>query len=151
MDFRYEVISKSAAETRAAGQALAYILKKGMILPRVITLYGELGSGKTTFVQGFAKGLGITGRLVSPTFIIVRRYTIPKDLFSFYHIDLYRTFSLGDLEQIGVADILSDIHGIIAFEWAQKLGKYLPNERIDVHFDMCVDQSHKITVEHVKK
>ena len=73
MDINHEIITDSAQATAKVGEALAHGLAG-----RIICLYGDLGSGKTTFTQGFAKGLGIATRLLSPTFIIVRRYDIPS-------------------------------------------------------------------------
>lgn len=107
-------------------------------------LYGELGSGKTTFVQGFAKGLGIKARLLSPTFIIVRRYIVPKEFF-FYHIDLYRINQPREIEELGLSEIFSDPNAYVVIEWAQKLAS-LPKNRLDIHFSVQEDGKHNITI-----
>lgn len=117
--------------------------KKGRECATAICLYGELGSGKTTFVQGFAKGLGITKRLLSPTFIIVRRYNIPKDQSFLYHVDLYRVTG-ADLEGIGITEILADSKSYVVVEWAEKLGKYLPDSRIDIWLAALANGKHKL-------
>lgn len=113
--------------------------------PKIVCLYGELGSGKTTFVQGFARGLGITTRLLSPTFIIVRRYKLPEENF-FYHIDLYRTSSTADLEQLGLSEIFLDPAAYVVIEWAEKLGELLPKDRRDIYFTTLDDERHTIII-----
>ncbi|OGH24409.1 MAG: tRNA (adenosine(37)-N6)-threonylcarbamoyltransferase complex ATPase subunit type 1 TsaE [Candidatus Levybacteria bacterium RIFCSPLOWO2_01_FULL_39_24] len=115
----------------------------------VITLYGELGSGKTTFVQGLAAGLGIKNRIISPTFIIVRSYKLRiKDkglmINDFYHIDLYRVESERDLEGLGIEEIVNNKNNIVVIEWAEKLKKYLPQKRIDIKFSYEKDNIRKI-------
>ena len=139
MDNNREIITKNAEGTAEVGRQLAGEH------PKVVCLYGELGSGKTTFAQGFAKGLGIIGRLLSPTFIIVRRYDLLKNL-SFYHIDLYRLNSTDEMEELGLAEIFSDPAAFVVVEWADKLGNLLPADRIDIHFSVLDDGKHKITI-----
>src|SRR6476660_7595573 len=100
-----KVITKNFSETQQLGIDLAHSLIGG----EVIALYGDLGSGKTTFVQGIAEGLGITQKIISPTFIIVRTYDIDyKNCKNFYHIDLYRIESEKDIEGLGLAEIMQD-------------------------------------------
>jgi len=105
----------------------------------VIALYGELGSGKTTFVQGLAEGLGIKRRIISPTFIIVRSYKISikykvLSIKYFYHIDLYRIENGKDVESLGIEEIVKDPRNIVVVEWAGKLRNFLPRTRIDIRF-----------------
>lgn len=107
-------LSKSDEETRELGRAFAKDLK----IPTVFLLKGDLGSGKTTFVQGLAQGLGIKQRVISPTFIFIRKYKGP-----FYHVDLYRIKDAKDVENIGLLEILEDKNSIVAVEWAEKLRK----------------------------
>jgi len=145
-----KIITKSAEETQRCGEKLADSLMQernnaGRV-PSIVCLYGELGSGKTTFAQGFAKGLGIPSRLLSPTFIIVRRYSlIDKNTF-FYHIDLYRMKSVSDTDGLGLQEIFSDPHAIILIEWAQRLGALLPKTRTDIHFSVLSDDERRIEV-----
>ena len=151
-------VTKSYEETQAAGsefikKSLASQGKalQGQRLDKalVIALFGELGSGKTTFVQGLARGLGITKRIISPTFVIVRQYVIlgrkatPE---SFYHIDLYRTESENDLAGLGIEEILQDPKNIVVIEWAEKLGSLLPKSRIDINFTYVSDIKRKIVI-----
>jgi len=113
----------------------------------ILCLYGQLGAGKTTFTQGFARGLGITTRLLSPTFIIVRRYQIPKNNFFLNHVDLYRLQTLPEMEGIGLPEIFSDCASYTVIEWAERLGELLPKNRIDVHFRTAQDDTHDIRIE----
>ncbi len=156
MDFDHEIITKSAQETAKLGEELAHNLEfraSSLELREgekrkatVICLYGELGSGKTTFVQGFAKGLGITSRLLSPTFIIVRRYQVPQSEGFLYHLDLYRVSTEQDLAGLGISEILADSGSYVLIEWAEKLGGLLPGYRVDIRFSVKEDGRHSITV-----
>ncbi len=86
---------------------------------QIITLAGNLGAGKTTFIQGFAKGLGLRARITSPTFVIMKRYTLKKGKYrNLFHLDAYRMGGMEDLLPLGMADILSDPHNIVLIEWA---------------------------------
>ena len=133
--------TQNLRETQEFARDFAKNLKAGDVL----CLYGNLGSGKTSFVQGLAKGLGITRRIISPTFIIARRYKI-GDL-NFYHIDLYRTQTLQDLRSIGIDEILEDDKNIVAIEWAEKLLDLIPKKRIDLKFEYIDENKRKITLE----
>ncbi|MBI5619696.1 tRNA (adenosine(37)-N6)-threonylcarbamoyltransferase complex ATPase subunit type 1 TsaE [Candidatus Gottesmanbacteria bacterium] len=160
MDFEGEVRTKSAQETAALGKELAIQLKtqnaelndqkRGQVGATTICLYGELGSGKTTFAQGFAKGLGITSRLLSPTFIIVRRYQVSNTSDFLYHLDLYRVGGEKDLYDIGIAEILADTGSYVLIEWAEKLTKNLPEKRIDIWFTVRENGKHHIKIRQTK-
>jgi tRNA threonylcarbamoyladenosine biosynthesis protein TsaE len=149
MDFHNKIITKKSEETAEVGEELARYLadREG---PRILCLYGQLGSGKTTFTQGFARGLGITSRLLSPTFIIVRRYQIPKKDFYLYHVDLYRLHMVTELAGIGLPEIFSDLASYTVIEWAERLGGLLPDDRIDIHFGVTGDDTHSITIKSTK-
>src|SRR5579872_7190874 len=127
-----KIHTTSSKQTQKAGEAFAKELKAGDI----ILLYGDLGAGKTTFVQGLAKGLRITKRLISPTFTIIRRYAIPKraKIKTFYHIDLYRTQTEDDLKGLGLQEIMSEKDAVVAIEWPEKLGSLLPKKRWEIQF-----------------
>ena len=138
-------ITNNFEETQRLGRTFARVLEKG----DVICLYGDLASGKTTFVQGLADGLGIDKRIISPTFIVVRKYKVRINdeglmINDFYHIDLYRTESERDLEGLGIEEIINNKNNIIAIEWAEKLKSYLPQKRIDVSFFYKNENKRKI-------
>lgn len=149
MDDHHEIITTSAEETAGIGASLGRDLTGGGPGARVYCLYGDLGSGKTTFTQGFAKALGITTRLLSPTFIIVRRYDIPSSEKFLYHIDLYRLKNADDTEELGLTEILTNPESIVVIEWAEKLGDMMPVPRYDIHFGVRDDGSHTINLTRV--
>jgi len=134
-----ETITQSAQETQRLGEKIGRDLKGG----EVLALYGELGSGKTTFIQGLAKGLGIEKRIISPTFIFVREYPFKGGIF--YHVDLYRIEKEADARSLGLEEMF-DSGAIIALEWAEKIKKILPQERVDIFFEYLDDQKRKIRV-----
>lgn len=136
-----EYITESVEETQRVAKEFAQKLIGG----NVIALYGDLGSGKTTFVQGLAKGLGIKKRIISPTFIIVRRYR--TGIRNFYHIDLYRVETQQDVERLGIEETLSDPQAIVAIEWAGKMGELLPKKRIDIHFKFIDENIRRVYVD----
>ncbi len=145
MDKSKNIITKNAEETQKLGEELAnQLIQKGSgTLPHVICLYGDLGMGKTTFVQGFAKGLGITSRLLSPTFIIVRRQHLPHINRFFFHIDLYRLTSEQSIQELGIQEMFNDEKNIVIVEWAERLGGLLPKTRIDIHVCLGDTQSQR--------
>lgn len=132
------IITQSAKETQEFAKEFAKKIRSGTIL----TLYGDLGSGKTTFTQGLAEGLGVKERIISPTFIIVRNYESKN----FYHIDLYRIETEKDLEGLGVEDILNDKKNFVVIEWAEKLGDLLPDRRIDIRFEHVDENKRRIII-----
>lgn len=112
---------------------------------KVVCLRGDLGSGKTTFVQGVARGLGVTSRLLSPTFIIVRRYAIPQQTGELYHLDLYRTENEKDAEAIGFSDMISYPGAVVIIEWPERLEGLLPKKRTEINFWVLPDGAHRIS------
>ena len=124
MDFPIHIITKSAEETEKLGEDLGNSYSEiGSRTPRVIVCVGDLGSGKTTLVKGVGKGLGLHGRLLSPTFIIVRRYDLSKvsHLSFLYHLDLYRTQTAQDAIAIGITEMLADTDAVTVIEWPDRL------------------------------
>ena len=134
------IVTNSREETAIFAENFSKILKSGDFL----AFYGDLGSGKTTFIQGLAKGLGIQRRIISPTFIIMRHYKIKDG--NFYHVDLYRTQSKHDLLGIGLDQIIQDKNNLVALEWAEKMGEILPKQRIDIHMEYVDENKRKITI-----
>lgn len=111
----------------------------------ILALSGDLGAGKTTFIQGLAKGLGINQKIVSPTFILMRSY---QGKFDFYHLDLYRLE--GNIEaqvrDLGVFDLMKDSKNVIAIEWAEKLDGW-PEDIKWIKFENVNDDERKIILE----
>lgn len=131
-------ISKTEAQTQKLGETLGKSLKGGDI----VALYGDLGAGKTVFVKGLAKGLGIKKRILSPTFVFMRSYPIAGGK-QFYHIDLYRGQSLEDFEALGLEELFSK-NNIVVLEWAGKIAKMLPQKRIDINFKKEDEKTRRI-------
>jgi len=135
-------ITNSFEETQKLGKEFAKTLKGG----ELIALYGNLGGGKTTFVQGLALGLGIKRRIISPTFIIIRSYRvlINKKIKNFFHLDLYRIETRSDIRGLGIDEIIGNSNNIIVVEWAEKMKDFLPKKRIDIYFEYLDENKRKI-------
>ena len=103
----------------------------------IVACYGDLGTGKTRFIKGICKGLGISEHIASPSFSIVNEYNI--DDLKIYHFDFYRVNSLDEIREIGFEEYLNS-NGISLIEWADKVQKYLPPHRYDVHLDFGNDE-----------
>jgi len=141
-----EFITKSARETQKLGRKVAADLVKKT--PTVIALIGDLGSGKTTFVQGFTRGLGIRKRIISPTFILMRRYKVKRRRM-LYHLDLYRlkgNFE-EEIENLGVKDLWEERKNILVIEWAEKIKDLLPKNATWIKFEYFIDGQRKIIIE----
>lgn len=118
--------TSSPDETRQLARELSALLKAG----DVISLTGDLGAGKTCFVQGLAEALGIEEHITSPTFTILKPY---KGSIPLYHFDLYRLDTLEEMTDIGLMDYLPG-DGVTVLEWGDKAGTLLPAERLDIDF-----------------
>ena len=132
--------SRSPEETHAVGARLAERLGPG----DVVALTGELGAGKTCFTQGLARGLGVTGRVVSPTFVLVNEY---RGRMPVHHVDAYRTESLTELLDLGLDELFSG-DGVTVVEWADKLLPLLPARAIHVHIEGVGDEPRIVTIRH---
>jgi tRNA threonylcarbamoyladenosine biosynthesis protein TsaE len=117
--------TKNAKQTIQLGKMLAKILKGS----EIIALYGELGSGKTTFVKGIAEGLGIESNITSPTFTLMNIYKIDRKKL-LCHIDTYRLHSQKDLITIGAQDYIGAQNVITVIEWPKKAKNLLKNKNI---------------------
>ena len=124
MDF----VSRSAAQTRRLGMRLGAMLKPG----DVVALEGDLGSGKTTFVQGIAAGWGSTDPVSSPTFVIVNVYR-RGDGRVLYHMDAYRLSGAAEALDLDLDSMLEEAPLVI--EWADRIAEALPEERLTVRFE----------------
>ena len=107
----------------------------------VIGLEGELGSGKTTFVQTFATAMGIKEHITSPTFVILKKYG------NIVHIDAYRLKNSQELLALGFQELMADPHNIILIEWADLVTDILPNDRITIHFEHVDERKRKISID----
>jgi tRNA threonylcarbamoyladenosine biosynthesis protein TsaE len=119
------LISCSAKQTQRIGELLAQWLLPG----DVVCLQGDLGSGKTCFSQGIARGLGVKPAVTSPTFIIINEYGLSGPARKLRHIDLYRVESVGEARNLGLEDYLYG-DSICVIEWAERALEILPSERL---------------------
>lgn len=124
-------ISKSKSQTEQIASRFAKAIGQSRSKNNVIALSGNLGAGKTTFVQGFAKGLGIKDKIISPTFVLIRQHKIPKTSRTLFHIDLYRLPEAVDIKELGLNEIWSDQNHIVLIEWADRIKK-IPNKSIKI-------------------
>jgi tRNA threonylcarbamoyladenosine biosynthesis protein TsaE len=135
-------------QTQKIGFDFAKTLKGG----EVLALYGDLGSGKTTFVQGLAKGLGIDRPIISPTFIIMRTYQVrisnqESRIKELYHLDLYRIESEKDVQSLGLLELSGQRENVVAIEWPDKIENLLPEKRINMYFKYLGDDTREIRIE----
>ena len=142
------MLSSSAEETRK----LAASLLKQLNNTSLICLYGPLGSGKTTFVQGLAQALRIKKIITSPTFVLLREYKIknfqiPNSKFQILsHIDCYRIKKEGDFKSIGLEEMWSDPKNLVVIEWAERIKSALPKKRIDLEFKYLGKNKRQIKI-----
>jgi len=130
------VETTSAKQTRSLGASFGASLLLSVPRKRalVVALKGELGAGKTTFVQGIAKGLGVQEKILSPTFVVVKSYPVLRAERMFYHIDCYRVERVHDLVVLGWGEIVEDMQNIVVIEWPERIQALLPRNRIKVEF-----------------
>lgn len=139
-----EILTKNASETQRFGKKFANNLKGG----EVVALVGNLGNGKTTFVQGLAKGLGIKDSIISPTFILRRDYkskTQNGRRKTLIHVDLYRLeMEINrEFKNLGVEESLAD-GATVVIEWAEKVRRLLPQSTIWITFENLGGEKRRI-------
>jgi tRNA threonylcarbamoyladenosine biosynthesis protein TsaE len=134
-----ERVSRSAEETRALGRWIARTLGPGDVL----LLIGELGAGKTTFVQGLAEGLQIDPqRVSSPTFVLIHEHDGRLPL---YHIDAYRVQSAAELVEVGLEEYFEK-PGVIVIEWGERVRSVAPERAIEIRFEILERDHRRITI-----
>jgi len=137
-----EILTGSGKETKKIGEILGQqILSYRHPMSIIISLEGELGSGKTTFTQGFAKGLGIKENPRSPTFVIMQIYKFKKR--SFIHIDAYRVKSK-DLKILGWRALIKNPENLILIEWGNKIKNILPKNSLRIIFKHVGHPEHRL-------
>ena len=144
-----EFITKNTQETqKLAGdfvENLADTLHRGAL---VLALRGELGAGKTTFVQGLAGVLGVKEKILSPTFLIIKHFNIltSKHFKNLYHMDAYRLSGAGDVKGLGLEEILQDKNNLVVIEWAERVKDILPKDTLWLQFEHGGEDKRKITI-----
>ncbi len=133
--------TNSLEETQKIASDLAKKMKPG-----VIALYGDLGAGKTTFTQGFAKGLGIKDKIISPTFVLIRQHQIPNKKQVFYHVDMYRIDNPASIKELGIEDLLNTKDDLVLIEWAEKIEDFLPKNSTKIFIKTTSENQRQITI-----
>ncbi|MBR4078352.1 MAG: tRNA (adenosine(37)-N6)-threonylcarbamoyltransferase complex ATPase subunit type 1 TsaE [Oscillospiraceae bacterium] len=131
--------TNSDKETEAVGEQFGRTVKDGT----VVAMYGDLGAGKTAFVRGMARGMGITERVSSPTFTIVNEYLGDRTLI---HFDMYRLGSADELFDIGWEDYIAR-GAVCAVEWSENVEEAFYGDEIILTIEKTSDTSRKITIE----
>jgi tRNA threonylcarbamoyladenosine biosynthesis protein TsaE len=134
--------TNSAKATQNLATKFAEEIKNG----GVVCLFGDLGAGKTTFSQAVARAIGVKENVVSPTFILVRRYEIPKDRF-FWHVDLYRLNNPGEIKVLGLEEVVNDPDNVVLIEWPEKIVDSLPRDRWEVRINTIGKNTRAITID----
>lgn len=141
-----EHLTHSADETRSLGAAVARDTKPGSVL----ALSGDLGAGKTTFVQGLLEALGAEKPFVSPTFVIMKEYDLDTPsimgIRRIYHVDAYRMDDPSEIEKLGFAEWCEDGEGIVIVEWPEKIAPLLPPTTKTTSFKWVSDTNREIII-----
>ncbi|MGM0629157.1 MAG: tRNA (adenosine(37)-N6)-threonylcarbamoyltransferase complex ATPase subunit type 1 TsaE [Patescibacteria group bacterium] len=143
-----EIVTESEEETKeAAKRVLDNITeRKTRDKATVVALYGDLGSGKTVFVKGVSEALGVVERVVSPTFVIERRYSVEHTDFSvLIHIDAYRLEGGGELDALKWQQELEKRDRIVCLEWPENVKEKLPRDTFSVYFTTLSKERRLIT------
>jgi len=138
-------ISHSAAQTQRLGMRLGELLQGG----ELILLNGQLGTGKTTFTQGLAQGMGITTQINSPTFTLLKEYARARSEYAaqrkpaLYHFDLYRLDNPDEIFDLGFEEYFSS-DGVCVVEWAEKANLYWPTDHLDIRMKMLSETKRSL-------
>jgi len=145
-DIQYK--THSAKETQRIGSKTA-----GKILLQplgdqavVLTLQGELGAGKTTFTQGFAAGIGVKEVVLSPSFLIIKSYSVPPTLRVLYHIDCYRLKTAQDLFDLGWEEIVQNPCNIVLVEWPERVPELLRFAKIEIVLQIKSREKRELSI-----
>lgn len=141
MSINQTIETGSEQETEAFAAALAQSLSPGA----VIALHGDLGAGKTVFTRGFARGLGVTEAVSSPTYTILQEYPL-ADRRWLYHLDLYRIDGYQAALAFGIEEYLEDPNAFIVLEWPLRIREILPPNTIHVRLEHISENVRRVTV-----
>lgn len=150
-------VANNSKQTRKLAETLAKEIKRAGVLSKnafVVALIGDLGSGKTTFTQGFVKGFEIKEKITSPTFVLMHRHYIKskKNKIRFlnyknlYHFDCYRFDKPEEILTLGFKEIAANPENIVLIEWADKIKKLLPKNALKIKFEWLGENKRKITI-----
>lgn len=140
-----QITTKNSEETKEFAKVLVgewLKINKTKNANWLVCLYGDLGGGKTTFIQGLAEELGIKETVNSPTFLIMKKYGAKK--YNLYHFDCYRISAYQEILDVGWEEIINGENNIIAVEWPEKIEEILPKERLNLKFEFVDEKTRKI-------
>lgn len=139
-DKHIQIMTHSVTKTQKLGQHMGAAIQQ----PIIIALTGDLGSGKTAFVQGLAKGLEVSEKyyITSPTFTLINEYPGRLPL---YHVDLYRIEHLSELEDVGLDEALR-ADAVIAIEWAEKISNEMLLNHLQLRFEIISENARRINI-----
>ena len=153
------VETKNAEETKKVAFILAKEIIRGNLklaknTALVLALQGELGAGKTIFTQAFALAFKIKEKILSPTFVIMKKIkispTASKSYSNLYHFDCYRIKKDKEISELGFEEIMGNKKNIILIEWAEKIKKLLPQNHLLIKFEHLGEDKRKIIISNVK-
>jgi len=145
-------LSHSLEDTQKFARAEAQkFMSSGKGEPLVIALEGELGAGKTTFTQAFAKALGAQGQIKSPTFVLMKSYELTNaaPYHTLHHLDCYRLQKVQDLGPLGVAEKIVQSGTITLIEWAERVKEILPRNYWLIRFEHVSEHERNISITHL--
>ncbi len=154
-----EILSKSLEETKEAAKVFLQKLLPENNCATVVALSGDLGSGKTTFVQSIARLLGISARVTSPTFVIMKTYDLPTTRTNFteqnlngqatynklIHVDAYRLKKGEEIKKLGWDETISNPKNLIFIEWPENVADAIPKNVIKINFQFIDEKTRKIS------
>jgi len=141
-----KLISKNSDETKKIGHDFAEKITPG----DTILLFGDLGAGKTTFVQGLALGFGIKDRILSPTFVLQRIHDIDiKNLKRLNHLDLYRIEDPTEINNLGIEELFDENDCVTVIEWADRLINFKPKKGYKIYFKNIIESEREINIEKI--
>lgn len=131
----------------AATLVKTLLKEKGLLPPHIFALSGNLGAGKTHFVQGAAHALKIKQKILSPTFVIIKDFKINhKNFFkNFYHIDCYRLEKPSEIKNLGFKEIVSEPKNLVFIEWPEKIKKLIPKNAVWIKFKVVDEKTREIS------
>jgi tRNA threonylcarbamoyladenosine biosynthesis protein TsaE len=155
-------VSNNARQTQELGRLLAEELRGG----EIVCLSGEIGAGKTTFTQGLLEGLGVKGPYTSPTFVIMKKYCVTRNvkretkkkelhasrftLCDVYHFDAYRV-GVPDILNLGWEEIVADKNKVVIIEWAERIMEIVPEYSLWINFKWMTENKRQVIFKRYKK
>ncbi len=146
-----KIITNSPFQTQKIAELLVKTLlksEKNYLPPHIFALQGNLGAGKTTFIQGIAKALKIKQKILSPTFVIMKNFSLPKNsnFSKLFHIDCYRLDEPSEIINLGFNEIIKNPKNLIFIEWPEKIKNLLPPDTIWIKFKTIDKNKREITI-----